>query len=332
MERVKCFYSKNREVSRLFIIMIAWLIFMLLTQAGKFFTGANFLTMAGQFPEYGLMALGGMLCMMTGGIDLSVVGTANMTTIISVYVLNWIFGVDGTMPAGFSVVIFLIAILTGCVIGAFNGFLISELKVPPILATLGVNQLITGLCIVITGGAAVSSFPKQFCDIFSTNLFGIIPVRVLVFILVAVIIWFMLERSTYGTKLRLYGSSAHVAEFSGINTKKLVFKTYMTSAVCASVGGLMMLSTYASARADYGSNYTMQSILLIVLGGVSPNGGKGRLSGVAAAIILLKFIESGINRFRSVSTYYVTLIWGAVLILALVIDYFSARPKKVKEK
>ena len=69
MERVKCFYSKNREVSRLFIIMIAWLIFMLLTQAGKFFTGANFLTMAGQFPEYGLMALGGMLCMMTGGID-----------------------------------------------------------------------------------------------------------------------------------------------------------------------------------------------------------------------------------------------------------------------
>ena len=160
MDRVKSFYSKNREVSRLFIIMIAWLIFMLLTQAGKFFTGANFLTMAGQFPEYGLMALGGMLCMMTGGIDLSVVGTANMTTIISVYVLNWIFGVDGTMPAGFSVVIFLIAILTGCVIGAFNGFLISELKVPPILATLGVNQLITGLCIVITGGAAVSSFPK----------------------------------------------------------------------------------------------------------------------------------------------------------------------------
>lgn len=145
---------------------------------------------------------------------------------------------------------------------------------PPILATLGVNQLITGLCIVITGGAAVSSFPKQFCDIFSTNLFGIIPVRVIVFILAAVMIWFMLERSTYGTKLRLYGSSAHVAEFSGINTKKLVFKTYMASAVCASVGGLMMLSTYASARADYGSNYTMQSILLIVLGGVSPNGGK----------------------------------------------------------
>jgi simple sugar transport system permease protein len=94
----------------------------------------------------------------------------------------------------------------------------------------------------------------------------------------------------------------------------------------------MMLINYSSARADYGSNYTMQSILLIVLGGVSPNGGKGKASGVVTAIILLKMIESGINRFRSVSTYYVTLIWGAVLLLALVIDYVEQKPKKAKAK
>ena len=91
-----------------------------------------------------------------------------------------------------------------------------------------------------------------------------------------------------------------------------------------------MLATYSSARADYGTNYTMQSILLVVLGGVSPNGGKGKISCVITAIVLLKMIESGINRFRSVSTYYVTLIWGAVLILALVIDYVSQKPKHAK--
>ena len=131
-------------------------------------------------------------------------------------------------------------------------------------------------------------------------------------------------------ELRLYGSNPHVAAFSGINTTVLLFHTYITSSVCAALGGLMMLATYASARADYGSNYTMQAILIIVLGGVSPNGGKGKLSGVVVAIILLKMIESGINRFRSISTYYVTLIWGAVLILALVLDYMSERPKKAK--
>ena len=330
MNKVKSIYRKNPEMSRLLLIMACWLIFMMFTQAEKFFTGINFLTMAGQFPEYGLMALGCMLCMITGGIDLSVVGTANMASIRSVYTMMHFFGEEGPMPLSFSAVIFLIAILTGVVVGSANAFLISCLGVPPILATLGMNELLTGLCIVFTNGSAVSSFPKQFCDFFSGNFMGFIPRRLIVFIVVAVLIWFMLEKCTYGTKLRLYGTNAHVAKFSGINTHALLFRTYITSSVCAALGGLMMLATYSSARADYGSNYTMQAILLVVLGGVSPNGGKGKISGVITAIVLLKMIESGINRFRSVSTYYVTLIWGAVLILALVIDYFSQKPKSTK--
>ena len=85
MNKVKSIYRKNPEMSRLLLIMVCWLIFMMFTQAEKFFTGINFLTMAGQFPEYGLMALGCMLCMITGGIDLSVVGAANMASILSVY-------------------------------------------------------------------------------------------------------------------------------------------------------------------------------------------------------------------------------------------------------
>lgn len=330
MEKIKKIYEKNREVSRLSIIMLLWLIFMAMTQSHKFYAGANFLTMFGQFPEYGVMALGGMLCMITGGINLSVVGTANTTAILSVITLTAFFGAEGTMPAGFTIVLILLALVVGAAAGALNGFLIAKLNVPPILATLGVNQLLTGICIVLTGGAAISSFPKEFCDSFSKNIFGFLPVRLIVFIIIAFTIWFMLEKSTYGTKIRLYGTNPHVAEFSGIHTTALIMKTYIVSSICAAIGGLLMLATYSSARADYGSNYTMQSILLVVLGGVSPNGGKGKVSGVITAIVLLKMIESGINRFKSVSTYYVTLIWGAVLIIALVMDYISAKPKSVK--
>ena len=141
MNKIKSIYKKNEEVTRLLIIMAFWLIFMAFTQAKKFYTGMNFLTMAGQFPEYGLMALGGMLCMITGGIDLSVVGAANMTSILTVFTLTRFFGADGTMPIAFSFVIFLIAIAVGVVVGALNAFLISRLGVPPILATLGVNEL-----------------------------------------------------------------------------------------------------------------------------------------------------------------------------------------------
>ena len=331
MDKIKKFYANNKEMGRLVLIIILWLIFMGMTQAKKFYTGANFLTMAAQFPEYGLMALGGMLCMMTGGIDLSVVGTANITSILIVFLLNSVFPA-GSMPMGFSIVIFILAFVVGAVVGSFNAFLIAKLKVPPILATLGVNELLTGFCIVMTGGSVVTPEVKDFSDVLSGNIAGFLPWRLLIFLIVAAIIWFMLERMTYGTKLRLYGTNSHVAEFSGINTVGLLFKTYIISAMCAALGGLVMMITYSSARADYGTNYTMQSILIIVLGGVSPNGGKGKLSGVVTAIVLLKMIESGINRFRNVSTYYVTLIWGAVLILALVLDYFASKPKKVKAK
>lgn len=330
MKKIKKVFSSNIEVSRLLVIMFCWLVFMAIMQGGKFYSGKNFLTMAGQFPEYGLMVLGGMLPMITGGIDLSVVGTANFTSILCVFLAIRTFGADGEMNPAFFLMFFVIALLVGFGVGCLNGILVSKLRVPPILATLGVNELLLGLNIVMTGGAAISDFPKQFCDFFSQNIRGFLPIKVIVFVIVAFFIWFLLEKTTYGTKIRLYGTNVHVAVFSGINTTLLIIKTYILSSFCAALGGLMMLATYSSARADYGSNYTMQTILIMVLGGVSPNGGKGKVSGAVTAIVLLKFIESGINRFKSVSTYYVTLIWGAVLILALIMDYLSEKPMKAR--
>lgn len=330
MTALKRMYNKNRQVYRILLIIVLWLIFMALTKPKKFYSFKNFQTIASQFPEYGLMALGCMLCMMTGGIDLSCVGVANLTSILVVNMLIARFGAEGSMPLSYTFVLFGVAILIGAAAGAFNGFLISTVGVPPILATLGVNELLTGISIVLTGGSPVSSFPKEFCDLFSQNIGGIVPVRLVLFILVAIIIWFMLEKTSYGLRIKLLGTNQNVARFSGLNNTGLLIKTYLTSGICSALGGMLMMSNYASVRADYGSQYTMQAILIVVLGGVSPNGGTGRMSGVITAIVLLKLLESGINRFHNVSSYYISLIWGAVLILALVMDYFSnGQNKKV---
>ena len=330
MDTVKRMYNKNREVYRLLLIIVLWMIFMAITKFKKFYSFKNFQTIASQFPEYGLMALGCMLCMMTGGIDLSCVGVANLTSILVVDLLIAQFGADGSMPVWYTVVLFVLAIAIGAVAGAFNGFLISKVGVPPILATLGVNELLTGISIVMTGGSPVSSFPKEFCELFSTNIGGIVPVRLVMFIVVAIVIWFMLEKTDYGLKIKLLGTNQNVAKFSGLNNVGLLMKTYITAGICSALGGMLMMSNYASVRADYGSQYTMQAILIVVLGGVSPNGGTGKLSGVVTAIVLLKLLESGINRFHNISSYYISLIWGGVLILALVMDYFSnGQHKKV---
>lgn len=330
METIKRVYNKNRQVFRILLIIALWLVFMALTKPKKFYSFKNFQTIASQFPEYGLMALGCMLCMMTGGIDLSCVGVANLTSILVVNMLIARFGADGTMPLGYTVVMFALAVVIGAAAGTFNGFLISTIGVPPILATLGVNELLTGISIVLTGGSPVSSFPKQFCELFSENIGGIVPVRLILFIVVALIIWFMLEKTSYGLKIKLLGTNQNVSKFSGLNNVGLVIKTYLISGVCSALGGMLMMSNYASVRADYGSQYTMQAILIVVFGGVSPNGGTGRLSGVVTAIVLLKLLESGINRFHNISSYYISLIWGGVLILALIMDYFSnGQHKKV---
>ena len=328
MSALKRSYKKNRQVYRLLLIIVLWMIFMAITKFKKFYSFKNFQTMASQFPEYGLMALGCMLCMMTGGIDLSCVGVANLTSILAVNLLIARFGEEGVMPLGYMFVLFAMAIVFGALAGAFNGFLISVVGVPPILATLGVNELLTGISIVMTGGSPVSSFPKEFCEFFSDNIGGIVPVRLVVFVIIAIVIWFMLEKTSYGTKIKLLGTNQNVAKFSGLNNVGLLIRTYVISGICSALGGMMMMSNYASVRADYGTQYTMQAILIVVLGGVSPNGGTGKISGVITAIVLLKVLESGINRFHNISSYYISLIWGGVLILALILDYFSTGQNK----
>ena len=99
----------------------------------------------------------------------------------------------------------------------------------------------------------------------------------------------------------------------------------MVSGLLASVAGLIMMARANSAKADYGAPYTLQCVLIAVLGGVDPNGGFGKIGGVTLAIFILQFLSSGLNMFNSVSNFYRDVIWGGVLILVLVFNYFFSR-------
>ena len=320
--KIATMYRNDRHVWRLVIIMVLWLAFMAITKFSKFYTVSSFQTMFAQFPEYGLMALGVMVCMITGGIDLSTVGVANVTTIIMAILMRNMQNENGELTYGLILLFFVLSVIAGAIAGAFNGILVSKFKIPPILATLGSGQLFMGIGIVMTDGKAISDIPKSYAYAINNRMFGI-PVQLIVFIIVAAVLAFMLTKTTYGIKLQMLGANQQVAEYSGLAVDRIIIKTYVISGICAALGGMIMLANYSSARADYGMNYTLQCILIVVLGGVSPSGGKGKISGVILAIILVRMLETGINRFPSVSSYYIALIWGAVLILVMVLDYFS---------
>ena len=336
MNKLLAIYRKDRHISRLVIMIVAWMIFMAITRFSKFYTVINFTTMASQFPEFGIMALGGMLCMITGGIDLSSVGVANVTSITMGMFMKTQM-VEGSISAFTMIAAFAMAICIGMVVGAINGVLISKIKIPPILTTLGMNQLVTGVSMVITGGNAVSDLPMNYAESINQKLLkvipgkrgvmqGVLPVQLIFFVVIALIIWFLLARTSFGKKIYMIGTNENVARFSGVKVDQMLIKTYAISGICAAIGGMIMLANYNSARSDYGSVYTLQCILIVVLGGVDPKGGRGKISGVMLAIILLRLLETGLNRFPQISSYYINLIYGAVLLLVMVLNYFVEHP------
>ncbi len=312
--------TQDVHVTRLFVIMIAWMIFMAIFKFDRFYTVRNFQTMFSQFPEYGLMALGIMLCMIIGGIDLSVVGIANLTAIISAMVMKSYINVEGNV-LNLCFIVIMGVVIGGCA-GALNGFLISFGRIPPILATLGTMELFSGIGIILTKGKAVSGMPETFTNIVAGKSLGIIPNQFIIFTIAIMCIAVILKHTPYGKKIFLVGTNVTAAKFSGLKTNKIIILTHMISGILASVAGIIMLANYNSARADYGVVYTLQCVLIVVLGGVNPAGGSGKIKGVLLAILVLQMLSSGLNRFPQVSSFYTPLIWGGVLITVMLMNYY----------
>jgi simple sugar transport system permease protein len=138
-----------------------------------------------------------------------------------------------------------------------------------------------------------------------------------VFLIVLLIFAFLLRYTTYGEKLYMIGSNPKAARFSAINTTKMLTVTFVISGVCAAIGALLMVSTYNSAKADYGSSYLMRCILILCLAGVLPDGGIGKIFNALIAIVTIQIIATCVNMFPEINSYYGSLIWGVLLLIIL---------------
>ena len=310
------FLRKDSYMTRLVIVFGLLLIFFAAVRPGPFFAVRTWQSMAVQFPEFGLLSLGVMFTMFTAGIDLSVVAIANVASICAALTLR------ATLPSAVTPSSMLFATLTalgvalvvGLVCGLINGLLVAVLKIPPILATLGTLELFGGVALIPTEGKSVSGVPEAFGAVFSARVVGLVPVPLVVFPLIAGII---VACTSFGTTILMLGTNDTAARFSGLKVTSLLIRTYMLSGVMAAMAGIVMLANYNSAKADHGASYTLLTVLIVVLGGVNPNGGSGRLSGVLLSILMLQVLSSGLNMFPAISNFYRPLIWGGVLLLVI---------------
>lgn len=321
--------GRDRNLIQLFGIAVVVFILMSALNPGMFLTARNFESMSVQFPEFGMLAIAIMLSMLTGGIDLSVVGIANLSGILAALILSkWVPATGMTWPMmGLAIVV---SILTGLLCGALNGFLIGRVEITPILATLGTMQLFTGISIVITKGYAITGYPEAFLFIGNGKLW-IFPIPLVIFALFAVVFAFILRSTTFGIKIYMMGTNPTASLFSGVNNVRLILQTYMTTGFLASMAGLVMIARTNSAKADYGESYILQSVLIAVLGGVNPSGGFGAISGIVLAILSLQFLSSGFNMLRF-SNFAKEFTWGLFLLFVMVFNYvMNTRQAKAKK-
>ena len=278
--------------------------------------------MFSQIPEFGFLAIAMMLAMLTGGIDLSVVATANLAGIVAALFLTKynLFQVGGYEELFTIIVAIASAVIISLICGFLNGILVAYVGVPAILATLGTMGLFSGIAIIVTKGYGIVGFPEKFLYIGSGTIF-LIPVPMIIFIISAVLVVIILNRTKFGFSIYMVGSNPVAARFSGIKNEKVLIKTYMMSGLLAGLASIIMISRVNSVRPGYGEVYLLQAILVCVLGGVDPIGGSGKVSGLVMGIITLQILQSGFN-ILSFSPFFKKVIWGLILILVMVINFY----------
>ncbi len=317
--------SFSPNIRRLSYILIVLLVMITILKGRSFWSVNNFQSMFLQLPEFGILSFCLMLAYTSGGVDLSVVGTANSASIVAAMIMLKWAGPDRSAGAQWGIILLAIAValMIGAVFGLFNGVLVGKVHIPAMLATLGTEQLFFGIAKVITKAETLSNIQPRFTGFINQALFRVITVPLIIFVIVAAVVWLLINRHHYGFRLFMTGQNPLAAEYSGISVDRTLIQTYMLSGVMAALAGLLMMARTNSMKANYGNTYLTQAILTSMLGGTAAHGGYCTVGGVVLAIFVMQMLSSVLNMFPSISNFYRGLMWGLVLLVSITLNHFD---------
>ncbi|WRS28539.1 ABC transporter permease [Oscillospiraceae bacterium MB08-C2-2] len=313
----------NAHLTRLIILFLGVLILSGVSNNWMIISGPVVSNMLRQMPEFGVISLGIMLTRISGRIDLSVVGTANLSSAVATFFMRSFIG-EGA-GAGRTVLgiflAFVIALCIGALCGAFNGFLIYRLEMPAFIATIGTGSFYTGIGMILTKGTTVSGVPEAYQKLI-TKTFGPIPLTMIVYVISAAVMAFLLYKTSFGLQLYLSGTSMKASEFAGINSREIIFKPYIIAGCMSVLGGMIMVGRFNSVNMVNGSSYALLGVLICMIGGINPSGGQGRVEGVVLGTMLIQLITTTLAQYRQINSYYNKLVIGALMILFMIFNYY----------
>jgi simple sugar transport system permease protein len=285
----------------------------------RFLSGDTLRAIAFQMPELGILSLAMMVPLMSGGLNLAIIATANLSALVMAAILTHLIQPSTPLPIVVAVIVLalLAGMSTSLVIGFLTGVIVAFFGVHPILVTLGTMTLVKGTAVLATSGTVIGGFPPAILLLGNGTLFGI-PVSMILFLICAVVVGVISTHAPFGVSVRLIGSNERATRYSGVPTEWVLVGVYVVSSLLCWVAALVMMARFNSASAGYAESYLLVTILAAVLGGVDPFGGFGRVLGLFLSLVLLQVISTGFN-LLGFSPYLTAAIWGATMILAIVI-------------
>ncbi|WP_053955718.1 ABC transporter permease [Inediibacterium massiliense] len=307
MEKIGRLYKKFGTVGSLLLLVI---IVTILNP--KFFTMYNILNIFRQVSINGLIAFGMTFVILTGGIDLSVGATLGLSGMILGLMVS----------SGFSdVVSILAALILGTLLGAFNGVLVSKVKLQPFIATLATMTMFRGITMIISDGIPFMKLTKNapILDWFSQGEFLKIPIPMIIFIGFLVLLLVILQNTTFGRGVYAVGGNEEAARLSSIPVDKIKTFVYVISGFLSALAGVILTSRLSSSQPTAGMGFELDAIAAVVIGGTSLSGGKGKVFGTFLGVLIIGVLNNGLN-IIGVSAFYQQFIKGLVILLAVILD------------
>ncbi len=265
--------------------------------------------------------------MITGGIDIQAGSIVGLSSIV--------LGV-AWQDAGINIwVAVLLAIAVAAICGALSGYFVAYCGVQPMVVTLGGSFLFSGIALLVSNLSStasykgISGFPESFLQLSKFRLFGVLPAQVIIFLVLAVIAYVLLNRTKYGRMIFLVGVNKDAAEYSGINAKFVTMTTYILSGVSAAIAGIILTSYLGTAKSDIGMTLTLPIITAVVLGGTLSTGGKGTVVGTALAAIVIGVLKFGLPLCFKVPQQYLDIPVGMLLLVVVIGRSLLTNPKVI---